>query len=906
MSEEKPGGAVESVEEFVRALRALKVSAGNPSLQELSRKSGVARSTLADALNPRRAELPRLDVVLALVRACGCGPGETERWGVRWRRAAQDADEIRLRRPAPPDASQASSATSQAASQAAGEAPRKGRNHLPPLPADFTARDGELASIVEAAETAAAAASGTPVLLTVDGMAGVGKTVLAVHAGHRLAPRFADGQYFLDLHGHTPGREPLDPAAALESLLRHLGVSGEAIPDGLAERSALWRAELDGRGVLLILDNAASADQARPLLPGGGASMVLITSRGRLPSLEGARSVSLEPLPTPDAATLFQRVLGERAEAQPEAVRTIVELCGNLPLAVRIAASRLKHRPSWPIALLAERLRDERRRLGELSVAEVAVSAAFQASFENLREAECRMFTVLGLHPGSDIDAEAAAALAGVDSEQAERSLESLVDGNLLEQRRPGRYTFHDLLRLHSAQQADGLAADERASALSGLLDHYRYQASLAMNAFAPNERDRRPRIEPPADRTASVFPDRAAAVAWLDDERANLVAVAALDGFDRHVADLSLILTRYLERGAHGGQALELHGHALEAARRLGDRLAEAGALRGIGLTQLQRRGFDSALDVFGRALDILETEDGKALQAGVLNNVGAVHGLLGHLAQGKDHFELALELSRAAGDEQNEAISLNNLALVLRRMGELREAQARNQDALRLQLRRDDKIGQSIAYDNLGVISRHLGLLDEALEYHRQALRLDREGNDRAGETITVDNIGLVHVAMGSYDEAMECFEQSMALAVEIKDELSEALALSNIGTVHRLRGDAEGARSEQERALAVLREMNQDLVLAESLNDWGETLYALTDYPAARAAHEEALAITEDAGEPLETARCRELLGNTLHALGDHEAARGQHTQALSEYQRMHLPRADSLRARACCPQ
>jgi tetratricopeptide (TPR) repeat protein len=892
VSGEKSGGATEAVEEFVLALRALKVSVGNPSLQELRRKSGVARSTLADALNPRRAELPRLDVVLALVRACGCGPEEAEQWRARWRRAAQDADEVRLRRPAQPDAA-----------QAAGEAPRKGRNHLPPLPADFTARDGELDSIVAAAETAEAAASGTPVLLTVDGMAGVGKTVLAVHAGHRLAPRFADGQYFLDLHGHTPGREPLDPAAALESLLRGLGVSGKAIPDGLAERSALWRAELDGRSVLLILDNAASADQVRPLLPGGGASMVLITSRGRLPSLEGARSVSLEPLPTPDAATLFHRVLGERAEAQPAAVRTIVELCGNLPLAVRIAASRLKHRPSWPIALLAERLRDERRRLGELSVAEMAVSAAFQTSFDNLREAECRMFTFLGLHPGSDIDAEAAAALAGVDFEQAERSLEGLVDGNLLEQRRPGRYTFHDLLRLHSAQQANGFAADERAAALRRLLDHYRYQASLAMNAFAPNERDRRPRIEPP-DRTAPAFPDRTAAVAWLEDERANLVAVTTLTGFDRHVADLSLILTRYLERGAHGGHALELHGRALEAARRLGDRLAEAGALRGIGLTQLQRRGFDAALEVFGQALDILESEDGKAMQAGVLNNVGAVHGLLGHLAQGKDHFEQALELSRAAGDEQNEAISLNNLALVLRRMGALQEAQARNRDALRLQQRRDDKIGQSIAYDNLGVISRHLGLLDEALEYHRQALRLDREGNDRAGETITVDNIGLVHVAMGSYGEAMACFEQSMALGVEIQDELSEALALSNIGTVHRLRGDAERARSHQERALAVLRETNEDLVLAETLNDFGETLYALADFPAARAAHEEALAITRDAGEPLETARCRELLGNALHALEEHQSAREQHTLALREYQRMHLPRAESLRARACC--
>ncbi|MFI6323518.1 BTAD domain-containing putative transcriptional regulator [Nonomuraea sp. NPDC050556] len=419
---------------------------------------------------------------------------------------------------------------------------------------DFSGRAEELDRLVTSDATVSA----------IDGMAGVGKTTLAVHAAHRLAPRFPDGRLFVDLHAHTSGQVPLAPAAALEILLRQLGVPAERLPASPDELSALWRAELAGRRVLAVLDNAADADQVRPLLPGSPGSLVLITSRRRLVDLDGAHAMSVDVPPAADAVTLFTRIVGARAAEEPEAVLEVLRLCGFLPLAVRIAAARLLHRPRWNVAYLAERLREK-----SLLSREHGVAAAFAMSYEQVGPHQQRMFRLLGLHRGPDIEPQAAAALAGLPPDRAEALMEDLLDVHMLLQHEPGRYTFHDLLREHARAMA---TRDEAPEALERLFAHYLSTAA------------------------------RAGAGAWLDAERANLVASGG-DHWPAHTRHQAIDLYRHLNGRGHYADALTLHTKAL---RVTGEPGYEARTLLALGATHQSHGLYGEAAACFRRAQEL------------------------------------------------------------------------------------------------------------------------------------------------------------------------------------------------------------------------------------------------------------------------------------------------------------
>ncbi|MBN6054789.1 winged helix-turn-helix domain-containing protein, partial [Nonomuraea sp. RK-328] len=454
---------------------------------------------------------------------------------------------------------------------------------LPYDVADFAGRSAQLVELCDGASRGVT-------IRAIDGMAGIGKTALAVHAAHRLAERYPDGQLFVDLHAHTAGQRPLEPAEALEALLRQLGVPTERVPASMTERAALWRAELAGRRVLLVLDNAADTAQVRPLLPGASNCLVLITSRQRLTDLDGARTLSMDVLPLPDAVALFTGIVGERTAAEPEAVAEVLLLCGFLPLAVRIAATRLRHRPRWSVAHLAERLRDERRRLTELARSERGVAAAFTLSYRQLTDDQQRLFRLLGLYPGRDIEPHAAAALADLPVERTEDVLEDLLDAHMLQQRAFGRYLFHDLLRQYAAQ----LAAEQEPphaghEALTRLLGHHMSTASAAMDVLYPDSAHRRPRVERSAPPPVPLH-DAPQALAWLDAERANLVLAADRDL--AHTGPLATTLYRYLYDHAHHDDALALYGKALRAARHREDPAGEGRALTDLGwVHQVQGR---------------------------------------------------------------------------------------------------------------------------------------------------------------------------------------------------------------------------------------------------------------------------------------------------------------------------
>jgi DNA-binding SARP family transcriptional activator len=348
-------------------------------------------------------------------------------------------------------------------------APRVDRSFLPRDLAEFIGRERQIQDLVAQARAGGPA----PQVAVIDGMGGVGKSTLAVHVAHRLAPLFPDGHYFVDLSGFCAVTEPVEPAQALEALLRASGLAPETLPEGLDERSALWRARLSGRRALVLLDNARDAAQIRPLLPGSGETFVLITSRRRMPSLEGAVPVPLQVMNPGSAIALFSRIIGtERARAEPEAVASAVELCGRLPLAIQVAAARLRDRATWPVERVAEQLAGHRTRF--LVAGDRDVTAILAWSYHQLLPLPKRLFRLLSLHPGPDFDAHSAAALTGAPLPDAESALECLFEANLLQERAPGRYHLHDLVHDVAAelQSADG-EPDETLHASERVIDYY-------------------------------------------------------------------------------------------------------------------------------------------------------------------------------------------------------------------------------------------------------------------------------------------------------------------------------------------------------------------------------------------------------------------------------------------------
>src|SRR5690606_27006452 len=411
-----------------------------------------------------------------------------------------------------------------------------------------------------------------PLVLSIDGMPGAGKTSLAVRAAHLLTPRYPDGQVFLDLHGHSEHR-PVTPTAALDSLLRQVGVPPTQIPAGMEERIVRWRAELATRRVLIVLDNAASSAQVAPLLPAGPGCLTLVTSRRRLLDLDGARPRSIGTLAPAEAVDLLERIGGERVRQEPDAAAEVARRCGYLPLALRLAGSRLAHRPRWRVRDLADRLTHPAP-LAELSAGDRTVAGAFALSYAHLTPGSQRVFRLLGLHPGDDFDAAATAALAGIDLPEAGRRLDELVDANLVEERLAGHYRLHDLLRSYAGELADQDPATDREQALDQLLDHYLHAALNAdgsvearevRDASTPGLPHRPDLVGKPGER----------GVGWLQRQRRNLLAAvrhAAGTGRDRYVCHMAAALWRFLYHHGHTDDLLATNLAALAAAQRLAD----------------------------------------------------------------------------------------------------------------------------------------------------------------------------------------------------------------------------------------------------------------------------------------------------------------------------------------------
>jgi len=734
-------------------------------------------------------------------------------------------------------------------------------------------------------------------------MAGVGKTALAVHAAHRMAVRFPDGQLFLDLHGYTAHMPPVEPGEALDRLLRAMGVRGETIPQHLDDRAALYRDRLAGKRMLILLDDAYSADQVRPLLPAAGC-LVLVTSRRRLTALDDAHPLSLDTLPVADAVTLFTRVVGAgRIAGQHEVVEQIAGLCGRLPLAIRIAAARLRNHTAWHARHLADRLADVRDQPGELDDGERSISAAFTLSYRDLAEEQRRMFRLLSLVPGQDVDAYTAASLTDASLSRAGRLLKELLDAHLLSQEVEDRYGFHDLMRAYAADLANREDTDaDRRAALSRLLDHQLHAASTAVDLLFPHERHRRPRVPAPATPTPA-FGTPAQARAWLDAEWPNLVAAghAAEHGWPGHTRNLDAVLYRYLLTSAHYTEALDLHEHALRAARAAGDRAGEGVALEHLGGTYRRLGRYEDALEHFRQALAVRREIGDRVEEAVTLTNLGIIHGLHGHYEEAADHLQRALAMDREVGNLANEANTLSNLGNLHWLGGSYDQALYSYQQAVVICAEIGDRAGEASVLTNLGTLHERRGHYDDAVEHHRQALSIFAEIGDRAGEASVLTNLGEVQSRRGRHDTALHQHQQALRIFRAIRDRPGQGEALSHLGATLAALGRYGEAVDHYRQALAVAREIGDHTMETTIFNGLGETLRGSGQADEALVRHRSAHSLARQLGNRYEQARALDGMAVLLHAAGEPGAAHRHWRDALAIYTELRVPEANRLRAR-----
>jgi DNA-binding SARP family transcriptional activator len=640
------------------------------------------------------------------------------------------------------------------------------RNDLPGDIGDFAGREGELARLLAAREKA----PDVTVVAAIDGMAGVGKTTLAVHAAHLLARHYRDAQLFVDLHGHTPGQEPTPPAAVLDALLRTLDVPADRIPADLHGRAALWRAELATRSVLVVLDNAADAAQVRPLLPGSPRSLALVTSRRRLLDLDAAEVVSLDVLSEADAVVLFTGVVGRaRGDAEAASVLDVVRHCGQLPLAIRLAAARLRTRQAWTVRYLARRLQHARWPLAELSAGDRGVAAAFALSYEQLDDARRRMFRLLGVHPGPDFDAPAAAALAALDLTEAERLLEGLVDDHLLQQHAPGRYRFHDLLGRHARTTAldDEPEADRRA-ALRRVVDfhlHTAYRGSRLLD-------DQHPPLdlEPPG---CAPWPlaDAEEAMRWFDANHGCVLAArtaAEEQGWDTAVWQLAWTLDNFHYRRGDLHANIACWRAGLAAAVRLGDRAVQARAHRRLGL----------------------------------------VYAPLGRFSEALEHLDESLRLAELIGDVLGQAGVHYVLALAWLEQDDHVRALARATSAHDLYRELGNTKWETRALSLVGTCHSHLGHHERARRYCGTALALSRRRGDGYGEAESLESLGRIAADLGEHATALEHYERALALWRALDNTYRQAGVLVALGDTHRQLADSGRARQAWREAVELYR--------------------------------------------------------------------------------------------------
>lgn len=772
-------GTADPQDELAARLRLVHDLSGR-GVRALARDAGLSSSSLSRYLSGQT--VPPWPAVIALCHQVRRDPRQLR---ALWERAANPL-------PAPPKASRQV--------QPPGSPPR---NDLPRDVPDFTGRRDAIDAVL--------AAVGQHRVVAVDGMAGVGKTCLAVHAAHHLATAYPDAQLYVDLHGFTAGREPLGPDPALRTLLAALGVASEKIPQegGLEPLAACWRAELAHRRAVVVLDNAADAEQVRPLLPGAGESVALVTSRNRLLGLDEVPPVSLEVLSASESAELLARASGDpggqdgRLGRDPDAAAEVLRLCGHLPLALRLAGARLRHRPGWTVGVLVERLAE----------GATEFDTAVAMSVRQLDRPRQRLFRLLGQLPCSTFDEYVVAALADQPLRVVRDLLEDLLDAHLVQQPAAGRYRLHDLVHGHArrtAAEQDPPAELERA--LHRVFDYYLYAAAAADAAMSYVTPTREVTVgHPPAELPA--FAGKHAALFWFVTEYTNLMGVfeaAASAGADGHVCELPRLMRAYFARRCGTTHLNVLFERSLVAARRLGDPGQLAEAHSDLGFARYNAGRMAEAGAAYDEAAPLVATAGDVRGEAELTMRRGYLRWDEGGVDEPLDLFRRAGRLYAAAGCPMGAA--------------------------------------HAIAYEAWAMLQ--LGHREQAADLARAALAVPH--TDPAWPPTMTARITLgLALARDEPDEAVEQLERALALAVEDGHRHNEAWCLNCLGVALRQAGRYEEALASHGRAFALLDELFEEHWKIHFLDGYAETCRLAGRREQALALHRHALELAPGLG-------------------------------------------------------
>jgi tetratricopeptide (TPR) repeat protein len=695
---------------------------------------------------------------------------------------------------------------------------------LPADVGDFTGRDEPLARLRDLLGGEPSSPGISVVVCVISGTAGVGKTALAIHAAHRLAERFPDGQLYVNLHGATSGLRPLHPLGVLGRFLRGLGVEGSAIPTEVEEAAARFRSQIASRRLLVVLDNARDAAQVHPLLPASPGCGVLVTSRRVLAALDAAHHLHLDVLCPQEAIELLGRLTGQqRIAAEPEATAHLAHWCGGLPLALRIAGARLAARPGWPVGALTERLADQQRRLDELELGEMGVRASFQVSYQELEasadpldRAAARAFGLLGVVDGPDVSLPVAAHLLDQPRQVAERVLERLVDAHLLETPSPGRYRLHDLLRLYARELARTLHPEsERAAALRRAFGLYVATAWRTLSLLRPGDY-RLARADDRWTKGGLEFADEKEALGWLEAERANLLAAvqqaAATPGVPATIAvQLSQALFGFFLVHSYWQDWVRVNQTALGVARRVGDRAAQAQAHNDLGVGHLRQGRYEQALACLQESLAIYRELEDRRGQAASLGNLGLVYEWQGRYEQALACQQESLAIDRERGNRHGQAISLSNLGNVHQRQGRHAQALACLQESVAIYREVGDRQGEATSLGNLGEVHERQGRYDQALAYQQESLTVRRQLGDRDGQAYSLNDLGIVYRRQGRHAQALACLQESLAVRRELGDPRSQAETLRELGVTLRALGRHQEARAHWRQALVIFERLH-----------------------------------------------------------------------------------------------
>jgi DNA-binding SARP family transcriptional activator/tetratricopeptide (TPR) repeat protein len=672
----------------------------------------------------------------------------------------------------------------------------------------FTGRTTELAELDGLLDDRGSTAT---VIVAVCGTAGVGKTALAVHWGHRVRDEFPDGQLQVNLRGYDPD-VPMSAADALTRFLEALGVAAHDIPVEQDARAARYRTELTGRRMLILLDNASSVGQVHPLLPGTPGCVVVVTSRDSLSGLvvlHGARRLDLEPLPARDAAFLLHTLIGERVLVDPTATADLARQCARLPLALRVAGELAVNRPDTPLAQLVHELTDRQRRLRLLESGDddrAALRVVLSWSYRHLPADAARLLRMLGWHPGRDFDVPAAAALGRLPVDTAGYLLGLLVRAHLVDRRPTDRYGMHDLLRAYATELSEEEPAGERTNALDRLLDYYLGAASAATARLYPAEHAHLPSagaIDVPLRQVTDPVRLRA----WLDAELPNLTDLcgfAAERGWPAHAVRLSAVLYRYLESGHHT-DALAIHTHGVRAARAIGDRQGEAHALTNLGAVHRLLCRYDAAADRLREALVLHGITADRDGQARTLSNLGIVEDRLGMIGDSAEHLEQALARYRQLGDRHGTAAVLTNLGNVRSQAGDHTGSAEALTAAREMFDDIGDRAGAASALTNLGEEYLYLGSYSLAIEHLRQALETFRDVGHRYGQASALSNLSAVYTRVGRHDEAIDGCRAALEIFRATGHRYGEAFSLNRLGEALHAAG-RPGALANHTAALEI----------------------------------------------------------------------------------------------------